>query len=61
MEKRREQLKKNELKKARKNKKDAEDLEQNHKIEIVPNKTMDDYTIDELAETLAIGKKMLRN
>ena len=30
------------------------------KIEIVPRKTMEDYDIDSLAETLAIAKKMLR-
>lgn len=30
-------------------------------IEIVKHKTIDDYNIDELAETLVIAKKMLRN
>ena len=29
-------------------------------IEIVPEKTMEDYNIESLAETLAIAKKMLR-
>ena len=30
-------------------------------IEIVKQKQMEDYNIDELAETLAIAKNMLRN
>ena len=62
MQKRRKQLKRNELKKEKKLKKSiiqGEDV--GGQIEIVKNRQMEDYNIDSLAETLAIAKKMLRN
>lgn len=62
MEKRRQNMKRTQLKKDKKLKKDIEDGEDvGGEIEIVKNKQMEDYNIDELAETLAIAKKMLRN
>jgi hypothetical protein len=62
MELRRRNLKKTRERKDKKLKKDVEDGEDvGGQIEIVKKKDMDDYNIDELAETLAIGKKMLRN
>lgn len=62
MERRREQLKKNRERKDKKLKKDIEEGEDvGGRIEIVPQKTMDDYNIDELAETMVLAKKMLRN
>jgi hypothetical protein len=35
-------------------------VEKGAEIEVVPRRTMEDYTIESLAETLAIAKKMLR-
>lgn len=62
MEKRRKQLKKTKEKKEKKLKKDIEEGEEvGGQIEIVKHKAMEDYNIDELASTLAIAKKMLRN
>ena len=62
MEKRRKRMKKNEDRKKKKLHQDIEDGEDvGGQIEIVPQKTQDDYNIDELAETLVIAKKMLRN
>ena len=62
MQKRRKNMKRNEEKKKKKLHKDIEDGEDvGGQIEIVKQKTMDDYNIDSLAETLAIAKKMLRN
>lgn len=62
MEKRRKRIKKTEEKKKRKLHKDIEEGEDvGGQIEIVKQKTMDDYDIDSLAETLVIAKKMLRN
>lgn len=62
MEKRRKRIKKTEQKKKRKLHKDIEEGEDvGGQIEIVKQKTMDDYDIDSLAETLVIAKKMLRN
>ena len=62
MERRRQQLKKNEAKKQKKLHKDIDDGEDvGGQIEIVPQRTQDNYNIDELAETLVIAKKMLRN
>lgn len=62
MEKRRKRIKKTAEKKQRKLHKDIDDGEEvNGKIEIVKQKTIDDYDIDSLAETLVIAKKMLRN
>ena len=62
MEKRKKQLKKNKEKQEKKLKKDIEEGEDvGGQIEIVKRKEIDDYNVDELAETLAIAKKMLRN
>lgn len=58
MEKRRKMLNRKRKKEERAESK-AEKPES--KIEIVPAKTMDDYDIDSLAETMAMAKKMLRN
>lgn len=59
MEKRRKMLNR----KRKKEEKAAakKDDKKESKIEIVPAKTMEDYDIDSLAETLAVAKKMLRN
>ena len=62
MEKRRKRIKKNEEKRKKKLHADIEDGEDvGMQIEIVKQKTQDDYNIDELAETLVLAKKMLRN
>lgn len=62
MEKRKRQLKKNRDRTEKKLKEDIEGGEDvGGHIEIVKRKTMEDYNVDELAETLAIAKKMLRN
>lgn len=60
MEKRRKKIRKEQKKKDNKAKKHTDDID-NTQIEIVPEKKMEDYDIDSLAETLAIAKKMLRN
>lgn len=58
MEKRRKMLSRRRKKEEKATKKD--DKKEN-KIEIVPARSMDDYDIDSLAETLAVAKRMLRN
>ncbi len=60
MEKRRQQLKRNQEKKEKKLRKNIEEGEEVGEIEIVRPRQMEDYNIDELAETLVLAKKMLR-
>lgn len=60
MSKRRKKLKK-EAKRSEKKKKNEEEIHEfNQAIEIVPEAKIEDYNIDTLATTLALGKKMLR-
>lgn len=55
-------MKKTEEKRKKKLHKDIEEGEDvGTQIEIVKERTMDDYNIDSLAETLVLAKKMLRN
>lgn len=58
MEKRRKMLSRRRKKEEKATKKDDK---KESKIEIVPARSMDDYDIDSLAETLAVAKRMLRN
>lgn len=60
MEKRREKLKKQKLKKDKKTSKSDAAEKKEGEFEIVPQKRAEDFEADELAEILAIGKKMLR-
>ena len=57
LEKRRKRIAKKDKKLIEKDKEENAES----RIEIVPRKTMEDYDIDSLAETLVIAKKMLRN
>ena len=62
MQKRRNRIKKTAQKRQKKLHNDIEEGQDvGGQIEIVKHKTIDDYNIDELAETLVIAKKMLRN
>ncbi len=61
MERRKKKIHKNQRKKDIKANRENKNEVDDGKIEIVPEKRMEDYDVDSLAETLAMAKKMLRN